>query len=263
MIRSLWTGASGMQAYQLQVDSIAHNVANVNTPGYRRSQVEFADLLYQETADGRLLLGSGVQILSVSRDLTPAALEATGKPTDLAVAGDGFLMVDGGNFGTLYTRDGSLHVDADGRIVTAGGLALVIEPPPDVTGPVLIPADAVDLAVSEEGILTYKLGGTDQAVVAGHIRLAIPVPSVPGRTVDMLPQGNNLFVPAQDTVMEIRAAADRGTGSIRQGYLERSNVSLVDEFTDLIQAQRAYEFCAKAVETADQMLAVANNIRRG
>ncbi len=262
MIRSLWTAASGMRAGQLRVDNTSHNIANVNTPGYRRSQIDFADLLYQPSAEGRLLVGSGVYPLAVTRDLTPAALEGTGKPLDLAVAGEGFFILAMPDGQLQYTRDGAFYLDANGRLVTSSGLSLVLEPAEGMDGEVLIPGGATDISISESGAVSYQFPDTEETILAGHIRLGLPVPAIAGRTVDMLPQGDNRYAPALGTVIEVREAGV-AAGEIRQGYLERSNVSLVDEIIDLILAQRAYEFSSKAVQTADQMLALANNIRRG
>lgn len=252
-----------MHASQVWVDSIANNVANVNTPGYRRSQVEFSDLLYQEAAQGRLLLGNGVTVMSITRDLSPAPLEATGQATDIAVSGAGFLMVEGPGGERAYTRDGSLRVDSAGRLVTAGGRWLVIEPPAGVAGPVVIPADAVALTVGRDGALTYQVPGQEDAVAAGQVMVAVPVPTVQGRSPDLWPIGDNLYLPAPETMMETRVPGSDGSGELRQGYLERSNVSLAQELTDLIQAQRAYELSARSITTADEMLAVANGIWRG
>ncbi len=263
MIRSLWTASSGMRAGQLAVDNAAHNVANVNTVGYRRSEVDFADLLYQTSAAGRLETGSGVYPSVVTRDLTPGALEATGGEFDLAIAGGGFfaVLVDEGDL--LYTRDGSFHRDAAGSIVNANGYALDIQPPDGTAGPVRIPTDATAINIAEDGTITYLSAGAETPLTAGRVMLWLPQPLVPGRTAEMVPHGQNLYGPAEGTAIVAAGADDEGAGTIKQGYLERSNVSLADEMVGLIVAQRAYQLNARAVQTADTMLALANNIRRG
>ncbi len=263
MIRSLWTSSSGMQAAQLAVDNTAHNVANVNTVGYRRSEVDFADLLYQASAGGRLDTGSGVYPSVVTRDLTPGALEATGGEFDLAVAGGGFFAVRVNPTELLYTRDGSFRRDAQGAIVNANGFELDIIPPDGTTGPVRIPADATGITVGEDGAVTYLLPGTETPVAAGRIPLWVLQPQVPGRSAEMLPRGENLFELGEGTAVVAAVPGQDGSGVIKQGYLERSNVSLADEMVTLIIAQRAYQLNARAVQTADTMLALANNIRRG
>lgn len=263
MIRSLWTSSSGMQASQLAVDTVAHNVANVNTVGYRRAEVDFADLLYQAMADDRLETGSGVYPSVVTRDLTPGALEATGGEFDLAIAGGGFFAVQVEDGGMLYTRDGSFHRDAAGRIVTANGHYLDIAAPEGATGPVVIPTGATSVSIGEDGAVTYMLPGQETPVSAGRVTLWVPQPLTPGRTAEMLPYGRNLYGPAEETAVVAAGTVEDGAGVIKQGFLERSNVSLADEMVGLIVAQRAYQLNARAVQTADTMLALANNIRRG
>jgi flagellar basal-body rod protein FlgG len=261
MIRSLWNAASGMQAGQLRVEVAAHNLANVNTPGYRRVQTDFADLLYQSFAGDRLNVGNGVRPLALARDLAPGAIEQTGNPLDLAVIGNGFMIVERDDGSPAYTRDGSFRLDAVGRIVTASGLPLVIERLDPEAEP-FSPQGPGEFTIGLDGAVAWQPGEGDPVQV-GHIRLAMPVSTVAGRDPDMVSLGGNLYLPATGADAEILPAGEASAGQIRQGCLERSNVSLADEMVEMIIAQRAYQLSARAVQAADTMLALANGIRRG
>jgi flagellar basal-body rod protein FlgG len=172
-------------------------------------------------------------------------------------------MIESPNGQRAYTRDGSLRIDSAGNIVTAAGRRLVIEPPEGQTGPAHIPLDATSVTIASDGVITYTAAGSDTPVSPGRVLLAVPVPTVPGRSADMLPLGGNLYTPSPETLMVTRAPGTDGAGELRQGYLERSNVSLMQEMTDLLQAQRAYELSARSIKTADEMLSVANSIWHG
>lgn len=261
MIRSLWNAASGLRAGQIRVDNVAHNVANINTPGYRRAQVDFADLLYQETAAGRLLTGSGVRPMVVTQDLSPGPLEQTGRELDLAVDGQGFFVLLAPDGTLRYSRDGSLGVDAQGRLVSSQGLFLRLDGPHDGVG--RVPPGAMDLTVQGDGLVLCAVPDGGEPVQVGRIVIATPLPAVPGQTAGMLPVGGNLFVPAGGTTLSFGAAGQAGTGTVRQGWLERSNVVLADELVELIMAQRSFELNSRAVQAADNMLSLANGIHRG
>ncbi len=261
MIRSLWNAASGLRAGQIRVDTVAHNVANINTPGYRRAQVDFADLLYETAAGGRLLLGNGVRPMVMTNDASPGPLEQTGNTLDLAIDGQGYFVVQAGDGALRYTRDGSFKLDGEGRIVTSAGLLLRLDGPDG--GLARIPPDARELTVDGGGAVTCVARDGAEPIVLGRIRIACPLPAASGRTPAMLPVGGNLFVPADGTTVVLHAPGQKGSGAVRQGWLERSNVVLADELVELITAQRAFELNSRAVQTADQMLSLANGIRRG
>jgi len=259
MIRSLWNAASGMQAGQLRVDVAAHNVANVNTPGYRRIQTDFADLLYQSTAAGRLDVGSGVRPLSLARDLTPAIVEQTGNPLDLAVMGQGFLILLSENGSPVYTRDGSFRLDADGRIVSPAGYPLDIEYEGEAP---FQPDGPGSFIIAETGAIAWESAAGERTAV-GTIRIAVPSAAAAGRDPEMVSLGYNLYIAAEGTEISVVPAGSGEAGRLRQGCLERSNVVLADEMVEMMIAQRAYQLSARAVHAADTMLSLANNIRRG
>jgi flagellar basal-body rod protein FlgG len=261
MIRSLWNAASGLRAAQIRVDNVAHNVANINTPGYRRAQVDFADLLYQEMAAGRLITGNGVRPMLVTQDLSPGPLEQTGKELDLAVDGQGFFVLRTPEGELRYTRDGSFGVDAQGRVVSAQGLHVMVEGQPD--GTIHVPAGATSLTVQSDGLVLCTSSEGGEPVSLGRIQLALPAPLVPGQTAGMLPIGGNLFIPAENTTLAFGVGGQEGAGAVRQGWLERSNVVLADELVELILAQRSFELNSRAIQAADHMLSLANGIHRG
>lgn len=258
MIRALWNAASGMQAGQLRVDVAAHNIANVNTAGYRRLQTDFADVLYQSMAGGRLELGSGVRPLSLARDLTPAVIEQTDNPLDLAVCGQGFFILRLPDGSRAYTRDGSFRLDAEGRITNPAGYFLEIDHPAEEP---FRPQGPGSLVIGEDGTITWA-GPDGEEVAAGVIRLALPVSALAGRDPEMAALGGNLYIPALGSEVRIVAAGSGEAGPIWQGCLERSNVVLADEMVEMLIAQRAYQLSARAIQTADTMLALANHIRR-
>ncbi len=271
VIQSLWSAAGAMQAQQLKVDTIANNLANVNTVGFKASRVAFQDLLYftpaapgqawRATAGtagaGRVEVGTGVVPVATVRDMTQGALESTEREWDLAVDGGGFFQVRLGDGTTGYTRDGSFRVSAGGdgelSVVDAAGNPLL-----DASGqPLRIPSAAVRCEVDGAGNVTAILadGNTQQV---GQIGLAVfPNPAgLEGR-------GGNVFVAtAASGQAAVVTPGKGGAGELRQGYLERSNVEVVTEMVSLIVAQRAYELSSKAVQSSDQMLEIANNLRR-
>lgn len=261
MIRSLWNAASGLRASQIRVDNVAHNVANINTPGYRRAQVDFADLLYETAAAGRLLLGSGVRPMVATSDLSPGPLEQTGRPLDLAIDGEGFLVLQAADGALRYSRDGALGLDGQGRLVSSAGLFLRLDAAGGGVG--RVPPGAGELTVSGDGLVLCAAEDGGDPITVGRIVIARPVPAVPGRTAAMLPVGGNLFVPAEATTVVYGVPGQSGAGGIRQGWLERSNVVLADELVELITAQRAFELNSRAIQAADSMLSLANGVRRG
>lgn len=254
MINSLWISKTGMQAQQTQLDVISNNMANVSTNGFKRASAVFEDLMYQNlrqvgaAADEQnqlptgLQLGLGVRTVATSRQFTQGSLQQSGNQLDLAVNGAGFLQVTMPDGTTGYTRDGSLQVDANGRLVTSGGLP--------VAGDITVPAEAQNVTISADGIVTVKLPGNTDPQQVGNIELASFV-----NPAGLEPLGQNLYA---ETVASgapnTGAPGTGGLGNLMQGYVETSNVNVVQELVTMIQTQRAYEMNSKAIQTSDQML---------
>lgn len=261
MMRSLYTASTGMHAQQLNVDTLAHNIANVNTTGYKRQRVEFQDLLYQTikrpTVSDELIEPVGV---SVGLGVRPSAidimtgqgnLQPTGNPLDLAISGgNAYFRVYGPGDQELYTRDGSFKLDAEGNLVTSGGNL--------VAGVDALEAGAYDILVEKDGRVTYKVSGSDEIQEAGQLEL---VTFMNPSGLEKL--GGNLYR-ATDTAGEAvdwDPEAD-STITLESGYLESSNVQIVEEMVGLITAQRAYEINSKVVQSVDEMLQTTTNLRR-
>lgn len=261
MIRSLRTAASGMLAQQLSMDVISHNLANVNTSGYKKMRMAFEDLLYEKIrpATGQsgqagnpnpLEVGHGSKVVSTERVFSQGETQTTNNPFDLVIEGDGFFqfVLPDGVVG--YSRDGSLKVDSDGRLVHSSGSVLE----PEIT----LPQDATSVAVTTDGRVLVQTAGSTTPTELGQILLARFLN--PGALEG---QGGNLLKAtgaAGDPILG--APNEQGLGQILQGSLERSNVQVVEEMVALIVAQRAFELNSKAVQTADEMLSIVNNMRR-
>ncbi|MCS7167840.1 MAG: flagellar basal-body rod protein FlgG [Gemmatales bacterium] len=263
MIRSLFTSATGMAAQQLVVDNTANNLANVNTTGFKRSLVSFQDLIYltqrpigAETAAGQqeqngLQIGSGVRIAGTTKVFNEGVLENTNNPLDLAIEGDGFFRVQLPNGTFRYTRDGSFRINANGQIVTSDGFLL--DPP------ITVPNNTLSISIATDGtvsVITADAPNTTN-VVGNLILVRFPNPA------GLSSEGRNLFSDTAASGAPIEGTPGQdGLGTIRQGFLERSNVDVVQELINLILAQRAYEFNTKAIRVADDMLATSNELVR-
>jgi flagellar basal-body rod protein FlgG len=257
MIRALWTAASGMSAQQLNVDTIANNLANVNTVGFKRQRVDYQDLFYQtlrepgteEGAPNGLEVGTGTYPVSTQKIFTGGALEVTETPLDMAIEGEGFFQVALADGTMGYTRSGTFRLDQDGRIVTADGYALQ----PELT----VPSDTQEIVVSPTGVISVRTSGATVPTEIGTIELASFSNPAGLRSL-----GHSLYAesPAAGDPVTGQGGLD-GMGQIRQGMLEQSNVSVVDEMVGMITAQRAYELSAKAIQTADDMIRISNNLR--
>jgi len=261
MLRAFSTAATGMTAQQTMVDVIANNLANVNTTGFKRSQLNFQNLLYvtmeepgTEIASGIISpsgieIGSGVRVASTIKVFSPGELENTANPLDIAISGDGFLQVTMPNGDLRYTRDGSLMTNANGELVTSNGYA--IEPA------ISVPTDATSVSIEKDGGVNITDSSGSQSVV-GTVQLArFPNPS------GLSGEGGNLLseTPASGTPTT-GTPGENGFGTIQAGFLEKSNVQMVTELVNLITAQRAYEINSKAIKTGDDMLRTASNIVR-
>jgi len=262
MIRSLWTSATGMQAQALNLDVIANNLANVNTAGFKKSRAEFQDLLYETlrpagTSSSQdtqvptgIQIGHGTRPSTVLKIFSQGNMENTKNELDLAIEGDGFFQIILPNGETAYTRDGSFKLDSDGRIVNSDGFALEPE--------ISIPSDALSISVGIDGTVSVLQAGDSIPSEIGTIELARFV-----NPAGLISTGRNLYITSEASGDEMTGTpGEDGLGSIAQGFLEMSNVSVVDEMVSMITAQRAYEVNSKSIQTADEMLQMANNIKR-
>ena len=262
MMRALYTAASGMEAQQYQMDTISNNLANVNTTGFRRNEARFQDLVYQEMrAPGSPVgasvvpvgqdVGLGVKVGSSEKIFTQGNLIQTGNPLDIAIEGDGFFQVTQPDGTTAYTRDGSFKRDANGAIVTADGYFLN----PQIT----IPQNAQSISIGEDGTVSALVPGSNLPQQLGQIQLARFVNPAGLSPVG----GHNLYTQTAASGAPIVSQAGlNGTGSLQGGYLENSNVQVVQEIVNMIVSQRAFEADSKSITASDEMLQVANQIIR-
>jgi len=262
MIRSLWTSATGMQAQALNLDVISNNLANVNTSGFKKSRAEFQDLLYetllpagtsssQDTeVPAGIQLGHGTRPSTVLKIFSQGNMENTQNELDLAIEGDGFFQITLPNGETAYTRDGAFKLDSDGRIVNSDGFTMEPE--------IAIPSDAMSISVGLDGTVSVLQAGESTPSEIGTIELARFI-----NPAGLISMGKNLFIPSEASGNEMTGTAgEDGMGTLAQGFLEMSNVSVVDEMVNMITAQRAYESNSKAIQAADDMLQLANNVKR-
>lgn len=261
MIRALYSAGSGMTAQQMNVDTIANNLANANTTGFKMRQMQFQDLLYQNfiqpgsSAGSQTLVPSGLQIgmgtRAASNEIifTQGSFQETDNPLDLVIQGKGFFQVRVPTGETAYTRDGSFQLDKDGNVVDASGDPLI----PNIT----IPAQAQSIAIAADGTVTYSQPGQTASQTAGQIQLANFANPAGLNSI-----GNNLFkaTDASGDPTVGNPAGQEGLGSLLQGYTENSNVSVVQEFINMIVSQRAYEANSKVVKASDEMYQAVNNL---
>jgi flagellar basal-body rod protein FlgG len=261
-MRALYTAASGMNAQQANIDNVAHNLANVNTTGFKKTRIEFEDLVYQQmkmpgtptAADAEapvgLEMGLGSRAVATSRNFSAGNLRATNNPLDLAVEGQGFFQVllPGGETG--YSRAGALHVNGEGLLVTAEGFALE----PQIT----IPANALSVTISKDGIVSVAVPNQGAPEQVGSIELAgFQNPA------GLMARGGNTFVATSASGDPVTGVPGTdGLGTIAQGFLEDSNVSVVEEMVNMILGQRAYEASSRVIKAADEMLQQVNNLPR-
>jgi flagellar basal-body rod protein FlgG len=262
MMRALYTAATGMIAQQYNIDTISNNLANVNTTGFRGNMAHFQDLIYQNLrAPGTPVgpsvvpagqdVGLGVKVGASEKTFTQGVLQQTSNPLDLAIEGDGFFQVTQPDGTAAYTRDGSFKRDANGSIVTADGYFLS----PQIT----VPANATAVQVGADGVVTALIPGQQQPQQIGQIQLVRFT-----NPAGLSPKGQNLFVQTGASgAPTLSQPGLNGTGTLQAGYLEQSNVAVVNEMVNLITAQRAYEANSKAISTADQMLATAVQMKQG
>jgi flagellar basal-body rod protein FlgG len=263
MIRALYSAASGMSAQQMNVDNIAHNLANANTTGFKARRAQFQDLIYQSvvqpgSASGQqtvvptgLQVGLGTRAASNEIIFTQGSFAQTGNPLDLVIQGKGFFQVRRPSGELAYSRAGSFHLDRDGNIVTSDGNALE----PAIT----IPSNAQDISIAQDGTISYTVNSQTASQQAGQIQLAGFANPAGLNSI-----GGNLYTPTDasgDATVGVPGGQE-GLGTVMQGYTEQSNVSVVDEFINLIVAQRGYEANSKVVKAADDMYQQINNLTR-
>jgi flagellar basal-body rod protein FlgG len=263
MIRALYSAASGMNAQQLNVDNIAHNLANANTIGFKARRAQFQDLLYQtlvqpgSSSSAQNVIPSGLQLglgtRPVSNEIvfSQGSFSSTGNPLDLVIQGRGFFQVRRATGEIAYTRAGQFHLDRDGNVVTAEGDQLE----PQIT----VPPEAQSITIGADGTVSFTLPGQSTAQVGGQIQLANFANPAGLNSI-----GRNLYLPTDasgEPTIGIPGGQE-GIGTLMQGYVEQSNVSVVEEFINLIVSQRAYEANSKVVRAADEMYQQVNNIAR-
>ncbi|PRA26796.1 flagellar basal-body rod protein FlgG [Pseudomonas poae] len=254
MIRSLWTAKTGLEAQQGQMDVIANNLANVSTNGFKRSRAVFEDLVYQNvrqpgaqsSTDTRLpsglQVGTGVREVATERLHTQGNLEQTSSSKDLAINGLGFFQVDMPDGSTGYTRDGSFQLDANGEMVTSNGYKL--------SAGVTIPANATAITISSDGIVSVTTPSASTSTQVGQLNLALFINPAGLESI-----GQNLYLETDASGSPTETTPGlNGGGTLSQGYVETSNVNVVEEMVGMIQTQRAYEINSKAVESSDEML---------
>jgi flagellar basal-body rod protein FlgG len=262
MQRSLFIAATGMEAQRLNIDVISNNLANVNTTGFKKSRADFQELLYQgiksagaSSAEGAELptgiqVGLGVKPAAVQKMFQQGDFVSTGNNLDLVIEGQGFFQITKPDGEIAYTRAGALKLDSQGRIVNSDGYTLE----PSIT----IPANTLQITITQDGTVSTLQAGSSAPTQVGQIQLAQFIN--PGGLNAI---GKNMFLP---TAASGEATAgnpgEDGLGTINQGFLELSNVNIVEEMVNMIVSQRAYELNSKVVQSSDEMLAVANNIKK-
>ncbi len=263
MLRALHTASLGMQAQQTNVDNTANNLANANTTGYKQSRVVFQDLLYEtvqaidETEAGNnagepssLQIGHGATAVATVRSFKHGGFTQTDNPLDVAIEGDGFLQVRTSDGSISYTRDGTLTQDGNGRIITQSGNPIVPE--------IVIPEDATRVNISQNGIVSAAFRSGEEPMEIGQIELTRF-----SNPAGLDARGGNLYDATRASGRPlVSIPGEDGLGTLRQGFLESSNVDVVKEMVNLISAQRAYEINSKMITTSEEMLQTANNLKR-
>lgn len=263
MIRALYSAASGMTAQQLNVDNIAHNLANSNTTGFKTRRAQFQDLMYQTmvqpgaSAGAQTVVPTGLQVGLGTRTssneiiFSQGTFSQTDNPLDLVIQGRGFFQIRRASGDIAYSRAGAFHLDRDGNVVTSDGDALE----PQIT----IPPDAQTITIAPDGTVSFLQPGQSAAQLAGQIQLANFQNPAGLNSI-----GRNLYMPtdASGEPTVANPGGSEGLGTLMQGYTEQSNVSVVEEFVNLIVAQRAYEANSKVVKAADEMYQQINNLTR-
>ncbi|NWG39374.1 MAG: flagellar basal-body rod protein FlgG [Hydrogenophilaceae bacterium] len=254
MIRSLWIAKTGLDAQQTQMDVISNNLANVSTSGFKRARAVFEDLLYQTLRQpgaqssqqtqlpSGLQIGTGVKPVATERVFTQGNLQQTGNAKDVAIQGVGFFQIQMPDGTTAYTRDGSFQTDSQGQLVTSSGYLVQ----PGIT----FPADTLSITIAPDGTVSALQPGNVAPTQVGTLQLATFT-----NPAGLLSMGENLFKEtAASGTPNVATPGTNGAGLLNQGYVETSNVNVVEELVNMIQTQRAYEINSKSIQTSDQML---------
>jgi flagellar basal-body rod protein FlgG len=255
MMRALTTAGTGMIAQQFNLDTISNNLANVNTTGYKHQRAEFQDLIYQtfkgsSANSGAVQVGLGTALAATGNDFSEGALQSTTNPMDVAIVGSGFFQVQRTDGSVAYTRDGSFKADASGQLVTSDGYPL----DPAIS----VPTNATSISISATGLVSAVVPGQNDPQQVGQIQLAV-FPNPAGLTRI----GQNLYVAGGASGdAQLTNPGTTGAGELKSGFLEGSNVQVVEEMVKMIMAQRAYEINSKAIQTSDEMLSTINNLKR-
>jgi flagellar basal-body rod protein FlgG len=264
MMRALWTASSGMNAQQLNVDTIANNLSNVNTTGYKKERAEFKDLLYVSLFGAQVIdrqgrpvglqVGHGVRPSAIVKNFSQGSMQSTGNPLDFAIDGEGFFVVRDQNDNLFYTRDGSFKLSIDGEeaaLVTSDGYFVQVDGADAELG-----GEINEIIIDQNGLLMVRRNDDtlDEIGFLDLVRFVNPA--------GLESAGGNLYSITSASGEPIEAEEPGANGSIMQNFLEASNVQVVEEMVKLITAQRAYEINSKSVQTADEMLQIANNLRR-
>ena len=263
MMRSLWISATGMNAQELQLDVISNNLANVNTVGYKKNRPDFEDLIYEivkapgtPIATGSMLptgvqIGCGVEIAGTQKIHTPGTPKETGNALDMAIDKDGFFQLLAPDGSTVYTRDGSFKLDAEGRLVNSNGYIFQPE--------IVFPEGVTQTTITSDGVFFVELKSEPKVMQEiGRVELTKFI-----NPAGLLSIGNNVYKETAASGAPLTGMpGNEGFGAIHQRFLEMSNVNLVDEMVNMITAQRAYEFNSKSIQTADNMLGTANGLKR-
>ncbi|MNS53254.1 Flagellar basal-body rod protein FlgG [compost metagenome] len=260
MMGALWTAATGMRAQQTNIDVTSNNLANANTFGYKKVRAEFKDLMYRTAKEAGTpmqsgtqtpvgtQIGMGVHNAATNRMFSQGDFQQTDNPLDIVIEGDGFFRIQQPDGTVAFTRDGAFKIDGSGQVVTSDGLLL----DPQIS----VPQGSTSLSISAEGNVTVKMGENLSQI--GQIQLARFV-----NPAGLTAIGKNMFVQTAASGQPVTGNPNtEGFGTIQQGYVEMSNVKVVEEMINLIVAQRSYEANSKSVQTADEMLGMANNLRR-
>ncbi len=261
MFRALNIAATGMAAQETHLEAISHNIANGGTVGYKKERIDFQDLLYQTvrqagtptgpttTSPTGLQIGTGVRVVSTSRMFQQGTILQTGNQLDVAVEGNGFMVVQQPDGTPAYTRDGALKTDGDGRIVNSEGYPL--DPP------ITVPPDASTVSISSNGTVSVTLPGQTTPSDIGQIQLANFV-----NPAGLSATGHNLLTPTKASgEPQVGEPGADGRGTLMQGAVEQSNVDIVEEMIGMISAQRSYEINSKVITTADDMLRAASQMK--
>ena len=262
MMQSLYTASTGMLGMQMQIDTTANNIANVNTIGFKKSRAEFADLMYRVTeyagtstsdvtkSPTGIEVGLGSRPTAVNKIFTEGSLKQTDNQLDIAITGRGFFKVELPDGTQSYTRNGAFKVDDTGTLVNSDGYTLMPQ--------VVIPPDATNVSIGTDGTISVVQAGQTQASQIGQITLTNFV-----NPAGLHSMGDNLYIETDSSGQPLESTPGLdGTGVLRQGFVELSNVELVVELTDLITGQRAYDSNSKVITTSDEMLQTVNNLKR-